>query len=88
MKNIITLTMNPAVDRSTRVENVSPDRKLRCEQPRFEPGGGGINVSRTIRLLGGSSTAWYTAGGPTGDVLRILLEEANLSAVLRDDEWV
>jgi hypothetical protein len=28
---------------------------LRCSAPRFEPGGGGINVSRAIKKLGGDS---------------------------------
>lgn len=72
---ILTLTLNPAVDKSAKVENVMPDRKLRCGPPRFEPGGGGINVSRAVRKLGGESTALYAAGGPSGKMLQKLLDE-------------
>jgi fructose-1-phosphate kinase PfkB-like protein len=44
----ITLTLNPAADKSCTVEQVVPERKLRCGQPMHHPGGGGINVSRAI----------------------------------------
>mgnify|MGYP001766109591 CR=1 FL=1 len=74
MKSIVTLTVNPAVDISTAVSNVVPDRKLRCGAPIYEPGGGGINVSRVIARLGGRSLAVHTAGGHTGRFLRDLLD--------------
>jgi 6-phosphofructokinase 2 len=75
MEPILTLTINPAVDTSTSVAHVSPAHKLRCSIPRHDPGGGGINVSRAIHKLGGDSLAVYTAGGPTGEVLRALLHD-------------
>lgn len=74
MKPIVTLTVNPALDISTAVSNVVPDRKLRCGEPVYEPGGGGINVSRVIVRLGGRSFAVYAAGGHTGRFLRDLLD--------------
>ncbi|HER43395.1 MAG TPA: 1-phosphofructokinase family hexose kinase, partial [Candidatus Eisenbacteria bacterium] len=49
MKRIVTLTMNPAVDMSAEIAHVAAERKLRCHDPRREPGGGGINVSRAVR---------------------------------------
>lgn len=55
MKNVVTLTMNPSFDKSTSIEHVVPERKLRCRAPNYEPGGGGINVSRAIHKLGGKS---------------------------------
>ncbi len=75
MGPIVTLTLNPAIDTSSSVANVSPDHKLRCSTPRHDPGGGGINVSRAIRKLDGDSLALYPAGGPTGELLRALLEK-------------
>jgi len=39
MKVILSLTMNPAVDTISSAEQVVADRKLRCMQPRHEPGG-------------------------------------------------
>ena len=74
MKRIATLTVNPAIDKYTTVDRVRPDRKLRCERPTREPGGGGLNVSRAVQRLGGEATALYMAGGPTGDILRDLLD--------------
>ena len=47
---------------------------MRCEPPQFHPGGGGINVSRAVKKLGGESTAIFTAGGGTGQMLNQLLE--------------
>jgi len=69
------LTINPALDRNTRVERVNPNEKLRCQAPEREPGGGGINVSRAIRRLGGESLAIYPCGGPIGEVFKTLLDE-------------
>ncbi len=74
-ETIVTLTINPALDRNTRVERVNPNEKLRCQAPEREPGGGGINVSRAIRRLGGESLAIYPCGGPIGEVFKTLLDE-------------
>jgi len=73
MNQILTLTVNPALDESAEVENVAPEIKLRCDQPRREPGGGGINVARALRKLGGEALALYTCGGMTGEALGRLL---------------
>jgi 6-phosphofructokinase 2 len=74
MKQIQTLTLNPTIDLSSSVENVFPEHKLRCGPVRNEPGGGGINVARAIRHLGGQCRALHFCGGPTGEVLRALLD--------------
>jgi len=78
MKNIATLTMNPSIDISTTVDNVVAERKLRCDSPQHEPGGGGINVSRAVRKLGGESTAFFAAGGATGDFFERLLDAEDI----------
>ena len=70
---IVTLTLNPALDVSTAVPRVEPAHKLRCDPPRFDPGGGGINVARVVRRLGGSALAVYPEGGSTGQRLSYLL---------------
>jgi 6-phosphofructokinase 2 len=77
--NIATLTMNPAIDVNTSVDNVAAERKLRCSSPTREPGGGGINVSRAIRKLGGESIALYTCGGLTGQMFKELLDNESLN---------
>ena len=78
MKTIVALTLNPAIDKSSRVEHVVAERKLYCKMPRFEPGGGGVNVSRAIKKLGGKSLLLYPAGGLTGTRLQGLLDEEGL----------
>ena len=75
MTNIVTLTLSPTIDTSTHVDHVIPERKLRCDEPRTEPGGGGVNVSRALRRFGVDSLAIFTAGGHTGEWLVDLVEE-------------
>lgn len=79
MEHIVTLTMNPSIDISSSVEHVVADRKLRCKPSTYEPGGGGVNVSRVIGILGGKSSALYPAGGPFGEMLQALIDEAGIS---------
>ncbi len=78
MSHILTVTVNPAVDFTTAADHVQPGPKLRCDPPVIEPGGGGVNVSRMIRLLGGASTALVAIGGATGELMRSLLVEGGL----------
>lgn len=73
-KPILTLTVNPALDVSTSTERVISGHKLRCGTSRLDPGGGGVNVARVVQRLGGQTLAVYTAGGPTGDAYRRLIE--------------
>ena len=67
MTPILTITTNPAVDLSTAVAKVVAGPKLRCGPPRWDPGGGGINVARAIRKLGGDAVALVAVGGTLGD---------------------
>ncbi len=78
MSKIITLTMSPAIDKSSSVAVVAGERKLRCAKPTHEPGGGGINVSRALIKLGGDALAIYPAGGPTGEMLKGFMAAENI----------
>lgn len=80
-QTILTLTLNPAVDKSTTIDSLKPDKKLRCEKPVYEAGGGGINVSRGLVRLGISSTAFFTSGGPAGSRLQQLLDEEGVKTM-------
>jgi 6-phosphofructokinase 2 len=82
MPKIVTLTLNPAVDLSTAVERVVPSLKLRCAQPRRDPGGGGVNVARVVRRFGGDVEAILPVGGFTGELLRRLLAKEQISSRL------
>ena len=61
MPLIATLTLNPAMDLSVSTARVT-DTQLRCSAPRHDPGGGGINVARVVKTLGGKAVAVYLAG--------------------------
>ena len=73
---IVTITMNPALDKSTSLEKLIPEKKLRCSELFPEAGGGGINVSKAIKKLGGETLALFPSGGTNGKLLeQILLQE-------------
>lgn len=85
---IITLTVNPAIDKSTKFSGLVAEQKIRCENPHFDAGGGGINVSKAIARLGGQSKAVFTAGGPTGDLLQDLLNKENIDfQAIKTQNW-
>jgi 6-phosphofructokinase 2 len=76
--DIVTLTVNPALDKSTHFKGLVPEQKIRCDVPRFDAGGGGINVSKAIARLDGISKAIFTSGGPTGKMLKELIEKEKI----------
>ena len=78
MKPIVTLTINPTVDVAFQTDEVVPIRKIRTDSMRFDPGGGGINVSRVIKELGGETIAVHTKGWFTGEFLEEMLDDLGL----------
>lgn len=79
--DVLTLTVNPCIDVAASVDRVVPEDKLRCDAPRYDPGGGGLNAARVVNALGGSSLAVWTRGGLTGEFLERLLEQCGLENV-------
>jgi len=75
---IITLTLNPAIDKSTTAPAFVPEKKLRCTTPVIEAGGGGINVARVLKRLGIDAGCMYLSGGFNGTLLQQLLERENI----------
>ncbi|MEZ5931063.1 MAG: 1-phosphofructokinase family hexose kinase [Alphaproteobacteria bacterium] len=78
MKPIVTLTLNPCIDASSETDDVRPMSKNRISNERFDPGGGGINVARVVKELGGSAHAIYLAGGLTGHTLDKMIDQIGL----------
>jgi 6-phosphofructokinase 2 len=76
---ILTITLNPALDLTTSVGKLEPGGKMRCAVPRYDPGGGGINVSRIIAELGGESLAFVGLAGHTGRLMREMVENAGIA---------
>ncbi len=79
MKPIATLTVNPAIDYASEAEEVVPVRKIRTRDERFDPGGGGVNVARVVRELGGEAHAVYMAGGVSGPIFEGLLARTGVA---------
>lgn len=78
--DILTVTMNPALDVSTSTDKVTDTHKLRCAAAHYHPGGGGINVARVLQRLGSDCLALYPAGGMNGQRLRQLLDQEQVSS--------
>ena len=81
MSDILTVTLNPALDMSSTVDHVRPEDKLRCKLPELDPGGGGTNVARAIKLLGGRAKAFVALAGYRGQQFAGLLAEEGVEAV-------
>ena len=79
MLPILTVTLNPALDVTTHVAQLKPRQKLRCDRPVTHAGGGGVNVSRAIKILGGESIAFVALGGHTGAQYADLLRRSRLN---------
>lgn len=81
MSPVITLTFSPSIDKSTTVSSLIPEKKLHCDLPTLEPGGGGINVSRALLRLGSYSIAVYPEGGYSGKFFSDLLKEESIPSI-------
>jgi 6-phosphofructokinase 2 len=78
---ILTLTLNPAVDLSTSVAHVEPQTKLRCQTVRRDPGGGGVNVARVLKRFGLVASAIYPTGSSTGELLARGMLNENIKSI-------
>jgi 6-phosphofructokinase 2 len=76
---IVTITMNPAVDKSTSVNKLVAEKKMRCSEMVTEAGGGGINVSKALKELGGGSLAVFPSGGINGKLIEKYLQTLNIN---------
>jgi 6-phosphofructokinase 2 len=91
---ILTVTLNPAIDKSTITDLIQPEAKQRCTDVLNEPGGGGINVSKALKKLEAASVALFPAGGHNGEMLKSLLTAAEIpfhsinSSVETRENWV
>lgn len=76
---ILTVTLNPCIDKSSKVDKLKPESKLRCTEVVNEPGGGGINVSKALQRLETASVALFPSGGHNGNMLCSLLAKENIT---------
>jgi 1-phosphofructokinase family hexose kinase len=81
---IITVTLNPALDKTLEVPNFTQGRRHRSVEQVTMPGGKGVNVARVIKRLGQPVIATGLAGGATGTrIVEALNDEAILNAFVR-----
>jgi 1-phosphofructokinase len=76
---IITVTLNPALDKTAHVDVLRPGFLNRLGNVTIDAGGKGINVSSMIAALGGKSIAVGFAGGSNGDELLSRLTQRGIT---------
>lgn len=75
---IVTVTMNPAIDKTVDIGKFERGDLNRIKRVEIDAGGKGINVSKTIRELGGESIATGFVGGTSGTIIRQVLADLGL----------
>ncbi|MET9687533.1 1-phosphofructokinase [Streptomyces sp. NPDC006514] len=70
---ILTVTPNPSLDRAHEIPSLVRGRVLRAGGERVDPGGKGVNVSRSAAAAGVRTTAVLPLGGAPGILLAELL---------------
>ena len=71
---IVTITLNPALDKTSTIETLHVGQLNRLQNVTEDIGGKGINVSRAIAALGGTSVAVGFIGGNSGNLILKSLE--------------
>lgn len=64
--NILTITLNPAIDTAYRLDEIAIGESTRTANPIKTAGGKGLNVTRVLKLLGEEVTATGFLGGSNG----------------------
>ncbi len=82
---IVTVTMNPAIDKTVEIDMLQQGGLNRIKRVEYDAGGKGINVSKTICELGGSTVATGFLGGSNGHTIANVLKEKNIES---DFIWV
>ncbi|MGE5682812.1 MAG: 1-phosphofructokinase family hexose kinase [Bacillota bacterium] len=80
---ILTVTINPLLEKRLTIDKISPGNEHRAYKEVFTAGGKGINVSRQLNELGINNLAYTFLGGNNGKILKnlILSEQINLTFV-------
>lgn len=76
---IITVTLNPAVDKTINIKSFQINSVNRVLKSRKDAGGKGINVSKVLKELGTESIATGFLGGDTGDAIRNYLNKVSIN---------
>jgi 1-phosphofructokinase len=75
---IVTLTLNPSLDRTIEVAELTRGAMVRATGTRLDPGGKGVNVARALAAHRIPTCAVVPLGGPEGAQLTALLEQEGI----------
>lgn len=75
---IVTVTMNPAIDKTAQLVRFEYGNLNRITNIIIDAGGKGINVSKTIKELGGETIATGFIGGSGGSIIEKALKEKGI----------
>ena len=75
---IVTVTMNPAIDKTVDIDRLQHGGLNRIQKVEYDAGGKGINVSKTIQELGGTSVATGFLGGNAGRTIESVLNDKGI----------
>ena len=78
---IITVTLNPSLDRTLQVRRLVRGEVLRAAHNHNDPGGKGVNVARALSAHGTPVVSVLPVGGSTGAALVALLTEVDVDHV-------
>ena len=82
---IFTVTLTPALDKTVILPAFRVNQVNRIQRLRLDPGGKGINVSKTLRALGAESLATGILGGGAGRYIERALGDMGIAS---DFVWV
>ena len=79
---IITVTLNPSLDRTIELDSLAQGSVQRVTAARLDPGGKGVNVARALLANGVPTRAVVPVAGIEGDQLVSLLEHEGVDVVV------
>ncbi len=83
---IRTVCLNPAIDKTIQVPGFTLDAVNRVTELRSDAGGKGINVSKVVKELGGTSKAYAILAGDAGRSIKSMVEAQGIEVVSVDVE--
>ena len=79
---IVTVTLNPSLDRTVEVDHLERGQVQRARATHLHPGGKGVNVTRALLANGVPSSAVLPVAGAEGDQLAAMLAVDEVDTVL------
>jgi 1-phosphofructokinase family hexose kinase len=89
MQMILTVTLNPAIDKTYYVDDITLGQEvIRVNEMIKTAGGGGINVAKALKIFNQNALATGLLGGESGEYILSFLKKANIPSnftIISDD---